>query len=98
MAKSSKLDIAIAELSVLLKGVVSDISEIKNRLSIMDEQFARKEDLAKTETSIIELRNVIQDQEVNIAVSASQMKTWGIIGGIIITLLSAAISALQIRL
>lgn len=98
MAKSSKLDIAIAELSVLLKGVVADVSEIKGRLSIMDEQFARKEDLMKDEVAIAELRTVLQTQEVNIAVSASQMKTWGIIGGIVITLLSAAISALQIHL
>lgn len=98
MAKSSKLDVAIAELSVLLKGVVLDVSEIKNRLSIMDEQFARKEDLRKTDATTIELRNAMQAQEVNIAVSASQMKTWGIIGGIVITLLSAAISALQIHL
>lgn len=98
MAKSSKLDIAIAELSVLLKGVVSDISEIKNRLSIMDEQFARKEDVTKTETSIIELRNIMQTQEVNIAVSASQMKTWGIVGGIVVTLVAAAISAIEIHL
>lgn len=98
MAKSSKLDIAIAELSVLLKGVVADVSEIKGRLSIMDEQFARKEDMAKIDTSIIELRNIMQTQEVNIAVSASQMKTWGIVGGIMVTLVAAVVSAIEIHI
>lgn len=96
--KSPKLDVAIAELSVLLRTAVGDIAEIKNRLSIMDEQFARKEDVEKIEIAINEMRNAVQTQEINLAVAKSQLRTWGIAGGVFVTLLSAFISALQIHL
>jgi 2-phospho-L-lactate guanylyltransferase (CobY/MobA/RfbA family) len=92
-----KLDVAIAELSILIKGAVTDIAEIKSRLSIMDEQFARKEMVDKMAADIVELRNKMQTLDINIAVTATQLKTWGVIGGIVVTLLSALISALQIH-
>lgn len=96
--KTSKLDVAIAELAVLLKTAVSDIAEIKGRLSVMDEQFARKGDVETNRLAIEQLKRETADLRTNFAVTASKLSTWGIIGGIIITLLSAAISALQIHL
>ncbi|SRR6266481_3989610 len=96
--KQSQLDIAIAELNVLLTTVVKDVSEIKQRLSIMDEQFARKEQLDKHSSRVDELANNLQTQEINLAVTRSQLKTWGIVGGIIITLISTFISTLQIHI
>jgi hypothetical protein len=95
--QNSDVAVAIAELSVLLKTAVADIAEIKNRLSIMDEQFARKNELDKANAYIIELRNAVQTLEIKVAVTNSQHRTWGIVGGVFVTLLAAFISALQIH-
>lgn len=99
--KTKPLDVAIAELTVLLQTAVNDIAEIKNRLQIMDEQFARKEDVDKNSAQIIEMRNAIQTQEVKLAIAKAEQKSmlriWAVVGGILVTLVSAAISALQIH-
>lgn len=95
---SLKLEIAIAELSVLMKTVVADVGEIKGRLSVMDENFARKDEVAANKVEIDKLKTAIGDLKTELAVTATKLATWGIVGGIIITLLAAAISALQIHL
>jgi hypothetical protein len=95
---NTKLEIAIAEMSVLLKGVVTDIGEIKTRLQLMDEQFARKEQVDKNASDIDKLRDYIQTLEVRLAVTKSELRNWGMVGGVFITLIAAAISALQIHL
>jgi hypothetical protein len=97
-SNAPKLEIAIAELSVLLKTVVNDVSEIKNRLQVMDEQFARKGELEAARKATAELAEIVNNLRIELAVTAARLATWGIIGGIIITLLAAGISALQIHL
>lgn len=96
--RTPKLEVAIAELAVLLKTAVSDISDIKSRLSVMDEQFARKGEVESNRIAIKELAEKVSDLKTELAVTATKLATWGIVGGIIITLLAAAISALQIHL
>lgn len=95
---SPKLDVAIAELTVLMTQATKDIGEIKNRLSVMDENFARKDEVAANKVEIGKLKDEISTLRTQLAVTATKLATWGIVGGIIITLLAAAISALQIHL
>lgn len=81
-----------------MRTTASDISDIKKRLEIMDEQFARKEDLNKTQGDIVILRTNVQELEVKLAVAKSELRTWGIIGGFVVTIIAAIISAIEIHL
>lgn len=93
--KAPKLEITVAEMAVTLKNMGADVAEIKSRLDIMDENFARKDDVEKNAAAIISLRNDLQTLEIKMAVANAQTRTWGIVGGILITFIAAIISTLH---